>query len=303
MSAETSAPSHVRLLWTGGWDSTFQLLRLLLTHRVQVEPFFPADRSRPSTDIEIRTTERIRTRLLAQHPQTRGLLLPTRFFALPEPLPGADTGHGFRCTLRKGSIEASYAQLARFCQQHGIGDMELCIHYGDRIHAAIERLVVETVSPAGYRSWRIDPRHRERREYALLEPFSFPLFHRSKLQMARIANKHGWNDIMYMTWFCQQPQKGQPCGRCRACRDTTRQGLGWRIPLENRVNSSFYRTLVRPLRTPAEAIIRRLGPSAYIRIRPEREEVSATGAASAPPATSAPPAAQSNSTLRRRRHA
>ena len=59
---DTRAPS-VHLLWTGGWDSTFRLLQLLLQQRVPVVPHYLVDDTRPSAQTELRTMACIRDRL------------------------------------------------------------------------------------------------------------------------------------------------------------------------------------------------------------------------------------------------
>ena len=74
----------VNLLWTGGWDSTFRLLQLLLLHRVPVVAYYIEDPTRPSTGIELETMARIVDRLHDAYPHTRDLLLPIRKAAVPD---------------------------------------------------------------------------------------------------------------------------------------------------------------------------------------------------------------------------
>lgn len=55
--------------------------------------------------------------------------------------------------------------------------------------------------------------------------------------MLKIAEKHGFDDIMEETWFCHTPTKdGKPCGMCNPCKYTREEGLGRRGP-----NPSLYR--------------------------------------------------------------
>ena len=60
MKEMLSDKENVALLWTGGWDSTFQLLQLLIIHRRRVTPFYLLDEERRSTGVEIRTIKRIK---------------------------------------------------------------------------------------------------------------------------------------------------------------------------------------------------------------------------------------------------
>ena len=79
MSEVLSDSQNVNLLWTGGWDSTFQLLQLLLIHRRRVTPLYLIDAERRSTGVELLTMKRIKDHLWNEYPHTRELLQPTRY--------------------------------------------------------------------------------------------------------------------------------------------------------------------------------------------------------------------------------
>ena len=53
MQHENGHLEPIKILWTGGWDSTFQLLRLLFLDKQPVEPYYLIDEERPSTGIEL----------------------------------------------------------------------------------------------------------------------------------------------------------------------------------------------------------------------------------------------------------
>lgn len=66
------------LFWTGGWDSTFRLLQLLLEEKKEVQPHYIVI-SQPSTGKEIDTMLMIRHELYRLYPETRDLLKPIKF--------------------------------------------------------------------------------------------------------------------------------------------------------------------------------------------------------------------------------
>ena len=66
----------VQLLWTGGWDSTFQLLNLLLREGAVVTPWYVIDAERRSTGVELDTMRRLRGELARQFPEARTRLRP-----------------------------------------------------------------------------------------------------------------------------------------------------------------------------------------------------------------------------------
>ncbi len=59
----------VDLLWTGGWDSAFQLMRLTLDCGFRVRPWYIIDENRRSVPFEIKAMERIREMISAKHPR------------------------------------------------------------------------------------------------------------------------------------------------------------------------------------------------------------------------------------------
>lgn len=257
--AVTNAMPGVNLLWTGGWDSTFQLLRLLLVHRVPVTPYYLKDPTRPSTAIELDTMQRIRERLRAEHPHTAELLLPTRVSSVEELDAPQDIADAFDALRTRSFMGSQYVWLARFCRQHAITDMELCIHRDDKAHAAVESFVRPQQAAGGYPTWRIDQKYAGTDAYTLFGAFSFPVFEISKLEMDEEARQRGWQPLMGMTWFCHRPRKdAQPCGHCNPCLYTIEEGLGWRIPRSQRMTSVAYRLLVRPLKAPARTLLKRL---------------------------------------------
>ncbi|WP_166206579.1 7-cyano-7-deazaguanine synthase [Cognatiluteimonas telluris] len=254
-----------RLLWTGGWASTFQLLRVLLQQRRPVVPYYLVDSGRPSTQVELATMERIRARLALLHPGTRALLAGTRICQVADLAPDAEVDAAFRRELQGAFIGSQYAWLARFCRQHSIDDLQLCIHRDDQAHAVIEPLVIRVAGVDGTCTWRMDPNFRatDPDPCLLFDRFSLPLFETSKLDMSRAAEEQGWTALMHMTWFCHRPGRDQqPCGRCNPCLYTIEEGLGWRIPAGRRATSAVYRTFVRPFKAPAKALLQKLQPRA-----------------------------------------
>ena len=248
---EPCAPLH--LLWTGGWDSTFRLLQLVVEERRVVQPVYIEDAARPSTAVEIATMARLREAIAARYPYARALLLPTQFHRAWE-LP-ADPAVEAAYAQLQGAIGVQYAWLARFRRAGRFPGLELCIHRDDKAHAVLVGCVVAEGEGAA-RSWRCDPARPGSAPHTLFEGFRFPLFEMTKLDMARMARERGWHGLMAMTWFCHRPRGGQPCGCCNPCLFTIEEGLGWRIPRQRRAVSVLYRGFVRPLKPLARTLLR-----------------------------------------------
>jgi hypothetical protein len=254
----------VRLLWTGGWDSTFQLLRLLLVHGKHVTPYYLMRERRPSTPVEVATMARIRSALNDRFPATRTLLHPTRFFDVARIAPDPAITDAYEHALQQRHLGRQYEWLAWFCVEQRIDEIELCIHRDDKAHAVLDPFVIEADEGAGYRTHRFDARHRGRREDAaelhrLFRHFSFPLFETTKLEMASEAQSRGWQPIMDMTWFCHSPLRGKPCGICNPCLYTIEEGLGHRLPRWSRIRAAVFRNVLLPFKAPIVATLRLLG--------------------------------------------
>lgn len=248
MNAAPATPVH--LLWTGGWDSTFRLLELLLLHRLPVVPHYLSDPTRPSTQTELATMARISEYLRATWPRTNALLQPLRVVDLGDVPPDPESIEALRRIRMRLYIGDQYAWLPAYCRHASIADMELGVHVDDKVQALLRDFVTAFEHPAGYRSMRVDPRHAGSPEHTLFHWFGFPLFNIDKRGIDRQANAEGWAPIMEMTWFCHTPVHGRPCGTCAPCVFTIEEGLARRVPPSRRALSFFYRRLAWPLKGP-----------------------------------------------------
>ncbi len=249
------AGEGVKLLWTGGWDSTFQLLRLLLKHRLPVVPYYLEDPTRASTATELRTMQRIAGELREAFPHVRGLLRPLRRYPVDSLRPDDGIALALRAIRKRSYIGSQYAWLPQFCKRHGIDGIELSVHVDDKVQALVAPFVREIEKAGRYRSFRIDPRHAGTDEYALFGRFEFPLFELDKRGMGREAEREGWGAIMAMTWFCHRPVRGKPCGTCAPCVYAIEEGMAARVPRTRRALSFFYRKLALPLKPPLRAAL------------------------------------------------
>ena len=247
-AAESQGARKVALLWTGGWDSTFQLLRLLLLECAEVTPYYLIDEDRCSTGVELRVIKRIKNRLAELWPATRELLQPMQFFSVSDVPQSPQITAAFKGILQRRFLGTQYEWLARFCESHAIERIQLCVHRDDKAHAAIENLVA-CADPRFPGEYELKPEFGGTDEHTVFRYFSLPLFDLTKTEMQAMAERNGWWEIMQMTWFCHRPTpKGQPCGLCNPCRYAIEEGLGWRIPLSRRLAGEMSREVVKPLK-------------------------------------------------------
>ncbi|VAX25456.1 hypothetical protein MNBD_IGNAVI01-449 [hydrothermal vent metagenome] len=246
-----SGKDNVNLFWTGGWDSTFQLLKLLLVYRLPVTPYYIIDPERRSTGREIKVMKDIKVTILNKYPETKELLYPTKYFSMTDIAPDLEISNAFNAIKKEKHIGNQYNWLARFCKEQHISDVQVSLELHptqDTRHFDVEPMLMES-SVGEQTILHIDPKFKDTDEYTLFRYFSFPVIRTTKLQMSEFANEKGWKEIMGMTWFCHTPtHNNKPCGKCIPCRRAIEEGMGWRIPLDRRIVSYFYTRFTLPIK-------------------------------------------------------
>jgi hypothetical protein len=225
----------VRLLWTGGWDSTFRLLFLLLVDKRPVEPHYVVTIDRPSIGTELRTMARLKEALFNKFPECRALLRPSRLFDVTDLAPNARTTAQIKALKAVDYIGRQYEHLARYAEHFGLNELELSIERDSRPYLFLREAVRRVESSDGYANWAlVDVPHDANLE--LFRAFRFPLFELTKLDMQRVAAEHGFSALMEQTWFCHKPLRGGvPCGRCGPCGCAMTEGMARRLPWTSRL--------------------------------------------------------------------
>ncbi len=241
MSKETSI--SINFLWTGGWDSTFQLLQLLILERKQVTPYYLIDSGRKSLRAELLAMENIKEVLFKKFLFTEKLLKPTLFFNVKDISNNNKITNASNILAKEFKIGSQYEWLARFCEENEIKNLQLCIHKGGKIHNMMNKCYTSNKeSPYLY---FLNKQSCDTNLYTVFNYYTFPLLNVDKFDMGEIAKKHGWQSIMQLTWFCHKPtRKMQPCGKCNPCSFVIKQGLSSRIPLTSKI-IVFFKSLFK----------------------------------------------------------
>ena len=225
-----------KLMWTGGWDSTFRLLQRLLIEGKPIEPVYVIHPERQSAAAEIKAMKKIEQRLIARYPHVKANFLP-RSTVVFDSEPNDGYQHAHDRIVEQQYLGTQYVWMASFCRRTGIHDIELAIHRDDKAHEILAPLVSATNDRGSY---RVDQRFRGTDEYKLFRFFRLPIFDLTKTEMRDIAKAEGFEDLMRLTWFCHTPARGQqPCGICNPCIYTIQEGLGDRVPWWGRVKYHF----------------------------------------------------------------
>jgi len=235
------ALTPVKLFWSGGWDSTFRLLQLVLTEKKVVQPYYLIDPKRQSLRNEIKARREIQNWLFLDFPFTRELIQPTFFYEIGDIDRDKDLAEAYsvyREFRPKKPLDFQYLWLSQFCKQFDLDNMELCeenfgineLPFGRHVFGSFLVPIEET------REQRIADQYQGTVIDTLFKWFRFPIRGYTRQEMETEAKAGGWDDYLYMTWFCQSPVRGRyPCATCDPCRLTIKQGFKQRIPWQRRL--------------------------------------------------------------------
>jgi hypothetical protein len=234
MSDSEPGKTPVRLLWTGGWDSTYRLLELLLVKRKPVQPYYFIDTDRRSFPSEIRAMNAIKRRLDVQYPDLSGLLQPTIFRDVLDIPPDEEIQACYRRICAWEHIGVQYEWGARFARSEDLTGLELSLIGGGHMFKVFEPYL-DRREVGGDTVCEIGPEHEGADLHRLFNRYRFPLIFTTKQDMLAKAREAGFAEFLLLTVFCHSPRRdGKPCGICIPCGIAEENGLGWRLPPASR---------------------------------------------------------------------
>lgn len=234
----------VHLLWTGGWDSTFRLLTLLLEKRKRTQPYYIIDPLRRSLRMEILAMHRIKEMLFRDHADAINNLLPTIFVEVGDIPPDRKISECYQGICAEHKIGCQYDWLSRFAYHRGIKDLE--IGYEKTIDIADDWIAPYMIRYVRAEDifFKVDIKHKGTNIFEVFKNFKFPLEGLTKLDMQIISIDKGFAEIMNLTWFCHRPlRNGKPCGVCSPCEQSIKNGNSWRLPFTSRFKYFLYKPL------------------------------------------------------------
>jgi len=217
----------IKILWTGGWDSTFRVLYATLVDGKRVEPHYIVDTARQSSLRELSAILEIRDLLRMSNKEAYGRISNLRL-ALKSEIPvDRDITNSWERLKLRAPLGRQYDWLARYAESQNMVDLELSVHVDDKAHYFLQG----NVEPIPYGGYRLNPSIAG--DETIFARFMFPLLRYSKPQMRAIAREHGFLDILEKSWFCHSPIRGMPCGMCSPCIYTIKEGMQYRLPRQS----------------------------------------------------------------------
>lgn len=244
---------NINLLWTGGWDSTFQLLQSVLLYKKKVQPYYLVDPNRRSLNMELIAIRKVKNALEENFPDSKKYMLPVKILLVDDIHIDSEIEKAFFELKNEKHIGIQYLWLASFCEEKGISDMQLSVEKSvdpnpNLWDSNLEGKLV-TDKQHDQEVYVLSEHFMKTKEYKLFKYFTFPLIETTKTEMKEISFENNWVDIINLSWFCLFPtSKNQPCGVCNPCKQTISEGFGYRIPWKRRLNSTYVRNLQEPLK-------------------------------------------------------
>ncbi|GGD28458.1 7-cyano-7-deazaguanine synthase [Pontibacillus salipaludis] len=228
------------VLWTGGWDSTFRVLNLVLDKKKTIQPYYVNDPVRPSTEMEKKTMDKIRKLMIEFDPSAKERILETIYIKKEEiPENESITTEYKKLANSSWRLGDQYDWLPRYVAASSITNLELSVHNGDKAQKMIDQ-DVEKVEDGDDSYYRLVD-NPSQPEFCIFSYFRFPIIDITKLGMEEVAKKGGYDHIMEETWFCHTPRKdGKSCGLCNPCKAAADEGLARRVTTPTKVDKAKY---------------------------------------------------------------
>ncbi len=246
LNRDMANDQKTNIFWTGGWDSTFRLISLILANKGEIQPYYIINyKDRASTRVEIKCMDRIRKIVYRKYPWAGTNLLPTEYINV-EDIESNEALNTYYKNLRaRAWYGTQYGLLSRFAEQSGVKDIELTVEKETSIHKLLKGSIDKIVNGDEH-YYKLSPLVQDK-DLLLFKYFKFPLFDVSKIEMETIARKLGFLYILDKTWFCHRPLiMGLSCGTCNTCTYAMEEGMARRVSLVGKARYYLKLLLLKP---------------------------------------------------------
>lgn len=215
--------------WTGGWDSTYMVIKLLRSG-CTVQPIYLINPRRKSRKYELASLDKLSKSL--QCTEKEGTLLPYLTFSVRNIAKNPKITASFESIRRQQNFGTQYEYLARFAAEHHAEFPVIALGV-EKVHGVNVTGCNGAIQKFGQLTtdFRIDQKNSTAALVEVLGNFEFPIIMKDDNEMLADIKKWGMAEAMKDIWFCHQPIKGEPCGCCAACRQKIAKGeLAFLLP-------------------------------------------------------------------------
>ena len=232
-------PKIYYTFWTGGYDSTFYVIKSLLEGKI-VQPIYIDDRvnhggyhanplivqrgepnkyPRKSTEIELERMDWLRNKIYDRIPNSKELLLDT--IVIDEPIKEDEEISRVvekynewipDTVVSKGWLPVYTDLVARFQKQFGLE----VFWANDHIDGEFYEVFDDSIEDGRMKVDKLPSKYKDLKIFSGLNQ---PLRTINKKQMLEVAEQEGFKDLLYYTWTCWYPINDEPCGECHMCKE------------------------------------------------------------------------------------
>ena len=229
--------------WTGGYDSTFLVCKFLLEGKI-VQPIYIDDRvnhggyhanplvkqrggdtyPRKSTEIELERMDWLRDKIYDKIPNSKELLLDIMVIDEPmeEDVEISKVVEKYNEWIPNTVYKNKHGEnkwlpvqtdiLLRFQKQFGLKVEFPIEHIEGEWYEIIDDIIVDG-------NIDVSELPEEHKDLEVFSGFICSIRNLYKEDILEIANKDGYEELLYYTWSCWYPIDGKPCNKCKVCKD------------------------------------------------------------------------------------
>jgi len=219
----------VKILWTGGFDSTYRMIQLSKLELL-IQPYYLIDK-RKSTQFELNAISAI-IGDIQKHPDTKCIILPLITFKVADIKPDNDISETYNRIHKLTNLGSQYDWLSRFTKTHA--GLEICIEKSEfgKLYCCILKnasIIKITEGKIVYCILDIEKSNVDLIKVFGKFHFPLPLFEITKLEIIEEFKKLGFEDTIQKTWFCHTPVNKESCGICNPCKTVVGEGMAFRL--------------------------------------------------------------------------
>lgn len=209
------------IFWTGGYDSTFCILKSLLVENKTVIPIYLSGdidnkklkNARHNKSEELQTMKNIRKIIQKQFPEKSDNLQPLvnlRNVPLSKTVNESMKSLYYNYDVFTRPFN-QYGSLAQASLDLGV-PIDLGYHWEDSNNSTkLYKTLHKIVKNGKIKS--------NMKEYNIFKNLRFPIINYSKEDMLQYAKNNNFDNILHQTWSCWHPKNGKPCGKCAMCKE------------------------------------------------------------------------------------
>lgn len=217
MKSNPYESEKVKILWTGGWDSTYRLVELSRKY-ITIEPIYVYGDNRWSEKNEIKAMNKIST-MLKDKEETKADILPIHFIKKDSIPQNEEITKAYNTIISDIELGSQYEWLGSLAKQHP--GLELGIESApETVSGAIRALhkYCQLYYDENSEGFVLDNKKSSREGSLVFGNFKFPILEMNGQEMKNDIQDWGYMDVMSHVWVCHSPYFGKPCGICNPCK-------------------------------------------------------------------------------------